>query len=95
MSWPSGTLSLAPFEFREMCFERTSQDQLRYDFQSDRPLEFDIHYHHGLTVHFPVKLPETAAHADRFVPEKDQSYCPMWLNQSLMRTSLSYRVIGP
>ncbi len=43
MSLPSGTLSLAPSEFREMCFEMTSQDELRYEFQSDRPIDFDIH----------------------------------------------------
>ena len=29
---PSGTLSLAPFEFRELCFEMTEQDEIRTTF---------------------------------------------------------------
>jgi hypothetical protein len=78
-----------------MCIEMTSQDELRYDFEADRPIDFDIHYHDGLTVHFPVRHPGIAAQAGRFVSEQDQSYCLMWLNRSLMEASLTYRVIGP
>jgi len=92
---PSGDLTLAPFEFREMCVEMTSQDELHYDFEADRPIDFDIHYHDGLTLHFPVRHPGIAAQAGRFVSEQDQSYCLMWLNRSLMEASLTYRVIGP
>ena len=33
--------------------------------------------------------------ADRFVSEQDQTYCLMWLNRSLMKASLTYRVTGP
>ncbi|MGF1609703.1 MAG: hypothetical protein ACFCUQ_09930 [Kiloniellales bacterium] len=92
---PSGTLSLAPFEFRELCFKMTVREELQYDFQSDHPLEFNIHYHDGLTIHYPVRIVETAADSGRFVPEKDQSYCLMWLNRNLARTSLTYRITGP
>ena len=92
---PSGNLTLAPFEFREMCFEMTSQDEVQYDFQSDRPIDFDIHYHDGLTIHFPVRLAGIMAQAGSFVPEQDQSYCLMWLNRSLTPASLAYSVAGP
>jgi len=92
---PSGTVSLAPFEFRESCFEMTTQDTLRYDFQSDQPVDFNIHYHDGLTVRFPVQLNRVTAHADEFVADVDQLYCLMWTNQSIKRTSLTYRIIGP
>lgn len=92
---PSGTLSLAPFEFRELCFEMTEQDELRYDFQSDRPIDFDIHYHDGLTIQFPVRQPGVTVQADRFAAGQDQSYCLMWLNRSLMPASLTYSVAGP
>ncbi len=91
----SDTLSLAPLEFRELCFEMTAQDELQYDFQSDHPVDFNIHYHDGLTIHFPVKLTGITDHAGQFVPKSDQSYCLMWLNQSLSKTALTYRVVGP
>ena len=91
----SDALTLAPFEFRELCFEMTAQDELQYDFQSDQPVDFDIHYHDGLTIHFPVQLNGATVHADEFVAEVDQSYCLMWTNQSITRTSLTYRITGP
>jgi hypothetical protein len=91
----SDALSLAPFEFRELCFEMSAQDELQYDFQSDRPVDFNIHYHDGLTIRFPVQLNRITVHADEFVTEVDQSYCLMWANQSIKKTSLMYRVTGP
>ena len=69
--------------------------RLRYDFQSDRPIEFDIHYHDGLTIRFPVKMSGVASHEAEFDPDKSQSYCLMWLNSGLEETSLKYRVVGP
>ncbi len=92
---PSGTLSLAPFEFRELCYELASRDEIQYDFQSDRPVEFDIHYHDGLRIRYPVHMSGITVGADRFSAELDQFYCLMWTNQSLMTTSLTYKIVGP
>jgi hypothetical protein len=92
---PSGTLSLAPFEFQELCLELAPQDKIRYDFQSDQPIEFNIHYHDGLRIRFPVKLAGTTGHGGHFVAGPDRSYCLMWLNQSLSKSALTYRVTGP
>jgi len=92
---PSGTVSLVPFEFQELCFDLKTRDELRYEFQSDQPVKFDIHYHDGLRIRFPVKLSETTRHADRFVATLDQTYCLMWFNRSLKETLLNYRIIGP
>jgi hypothetical protein len=91
----SGTVSLAPFEFRELCLELAPRDKIRYDFQSDQPIEFNIHYHDGLRIRFPVKLTGITGHEDNFVAELGQSYCLMWLSQNLSGTALTYRVIGP
>jgi len=91
---PSDTVILAPYEFQELCFEITAQDEVQYDFRSDQPIEFDIHYHDGLRIQFPVKLTGVSAHSGRFVSEEAKSYCLMWLNKNLAETSLTYRVTG-
>ncbi len=91
----SGTVSLAPLEFQERCFELAPRDRVRYDFQADQPIEFNIHYHDGLSIRFPVKLTGITGHGDYFDAELEQSYCLMWLNQSLSRTTLTYRIVGP
>jgi len=92
---PSGTLALAPFEFRELCYEMAPPDALTYDFQADRPIDFNIHYHDGLTVRYPVQSTGTTADSGRFVAEREQYYCVMWFNQSLTSASLTYRVGAP
>ena len=91
----SGTLTLAPLEFQESCIEMTALDEIQYEFQSDRPVEFDIHYHEGLTISVPVRLSQVTEHADRFVADGDRSYCLTWTNQSLTATSVTYRTTGP
>ncbi len=71
------------------------RDEIRYDFQSNRPVKFNIHYHVGSTIRSPVQLDGVTVRADTFVAEVDQSYCLMWTNQGTASTSLKYRVIGP
>jgi hypothetical protein len=92
---PSGTFSLAPFEVQEVCFEMAALDKIQYDFEAARPVEFDIHYHEGFTIHFIVKLSRITVDADKFVAEVGRSYCLRWANESLMRTSLTYQIVGP
>ena len=92
---PSGTLSLAPFEFQEVCFEMAALDEIQYDFEADRPVEFDIHYHEGFTIHFVAELSGITANADKLVAEVGRSYCLRWANGSPMRTLLTYQIIGP
>jgi len=92
---PSDTVSLAPFEFREFCLDLAAQDEIRYDFRSDQPVEFNIHYHEDMKIQFPVQLSGIAVHADKFVADGDRLYCLMWTNQSLGTSSLTYRVMRP
>ena len=92
---PSGTVSLAPYEFQEVCFDLTPQDEVQYDFRSDQPIDFDIHYHDGLRIKYPVKLTGITDHADRLVAELDQTYCLMWFNRGLEGTVLHYQTSGP
>ncbi|HEX9585362.1 MAG TPA: hypothetical protein VGB36_12745 [Gammaproteobacteria bacterium] len=92
---PSDKLAPAPLEFRELCFEMAARDEIQYDFRSDHPVEFNIHYHEGFTTNFPVRLTGITAHADKFVAGVDQSYCLMWMNESIARTSLTYRIVLP
>ena len=72
-----------------------ARDGIKYDFQSDRPIEFNIHYHEGIKIHLPVTLEGVTAHAGEFVAESDHAICLMWHNQSLTRPNLTYRVVGP
>jgi hypothetical protein len=92
---PSDTLSLAPLEFREYCVEMAAQDEIQYDFQSDRPVEFNIHYHQGIQIRYPVQLDGITVHADKFVAGVNRLYCLAWTNPGIVKALLTYRIIGP
>ena len=92
---PSGTVSLAPFEFQELCYELVPQDRIEIDFRSDQPVDFDIHYHDGLSIRFPVKLSHTTVHKSQFIAAEKRSYCLMWFNRGLVPAALDYRAVGP
>jgi hypothetical protein len=91
----SDTISVAPFEFRELCVPLKKDQNMTVAFAAGKPIEFDIHYHDGLTVRFPVKLTGVTTHTGRFLAENDRAYCMMWFNRGLAETTLQYRVDIP
>jgi hypothetical protein len=95
LSLRSDTISLAPFEFRELCVSLKKDQDMTVAFHTGEPIEFDIHYHDGLTVRFPVKLTGVTSHTGRFIADNDRAYCMMWFNRDLTETTLQYRVDGP
>jgi len=88
-------VTMAPFEFRELCVALADKEKINVVFHSRQPIEYDIHYHDGFTIRFPVKLTDVTKHADQFIAETGRVYCLMWFNRSLEQTSLRYRIIGP
>ena len=95
LSARADTVTMAPFEFRELCVALADKQRIDVEFQSAQPIEYDIHYHDGFTIRFPVKLTGVTKHADHFVAKGKRAYCLMWFNQGLKNTSLRYRVTGP
>ena len=95
LSARADTVTMAPFEFRELCVALADKQKIDVEFQSAQPIEYDIHYHDGFTIRFPVKLTGVTKHADHFVAKSKRAYCLMWFNRGLKNTSLRYRVTGP
>ncbi len=55
-------------------------EEIRYAFRSEQPVAFDIHYHDGFTIQYPLRTKEVAKTSASFVAELDQSYCFLWSN---------------
>lgn len=72
---------LLPKKIAEDCFELKAGDTVAYGFEAAAPLEFNVHYHEGEAVKFPVQpAPSQAAKDGRFSAPVDQTYCLMWKN---------------
>ena len=91
----SDTVTMAPFEFRELCVALSDGQKIKVEFQSGQPVEYDMHYHDGFIIRFPVKLTDVTKYSDQFVAKSDRAYCLMWVNRGLKETSMRYRIIGP
>jgi hypothetical protein len=76
----------------EECLSMAPGQALRYEFQSDRALAFNIHYHEGDAVHYPVRHPATAALSGGFEPDerRRRHYCMMWANDGPAPAALRY-----
>jgi hypothetical protein len=92
---PSGSLVLTPEAKGEICLDMAAGDEIQYSFGSKRPVDFDVHFHDGFKMQFPVKVNAILEISDRFVADVDRSYCLMWANRSDTATTLIYQVSRP
>jgi hypothetical protein len=89
---PSGFASLQPQGSAETCFDMRAGEIIEYDFQSELPVTFDIHFHDGFDNQFPVELAGITDHKNKFTANIDQVYCLLWTNHTESATTLSYAV---
>jgi len=90
-----GMVTLVPFEIRERCYVMNKGEEVSYSFYTDNEVKFDIHYHDGLKTHFPITFTGSKISGGKFRAENNRNYCLMWVNQSLSKTTLTYRTSGP
>jgi hypothetical protein len=84
-------------KMHEVCMTLSSAQRLEYTFSTTKPVDFNIHYHRGESVYYPVKRPKTSNESDRFTPASGRSdYCMMWENKSSGDIELthSYKVVN-
>lgn len=74
----------------EECFELRSGQTIGYAFESTAPVDFNIHFHRGNAVEYPVKRDQIQQADDRFEASSTQEFCLMWTN----RTQAPVRVNG-
>ncbi len=91
----SDRISLASFGFRELCVPLKTGQTMKVDFSAEQPVEFDIHYHDGFSVRFPVRVNGVTDLNTGVTADGDRAYCMMWFNRGLTETPLQYRVDGP
>ena len=72
------SLTLAAGEVHEECLHMNLNDWDKYEWKSDEPLDFNVHYHRGSKVYFPVKKSATKAEQGTFVAKSGEDYCWMW-----------------
>jgi hypothetical protein len=85
-------VSLASGGFEELCFELGVGESMRYSFDAGAPLDFNLHWHHGNDVRFPVRIDAVARLGGVFRAPEKQAYCLMWTNRGRGGVSLRARI---
>jgi hypothetical protein len=85
------TVTLPAGEFHEECMELAARQRLEYSFHSAAPLEFNIHYHRGNRIHYPVLRKGVTALSGTYSPQRGDGYCMMWRNPRKSPVELDYR----
>lgn len=66
----------------EVCGKLSAGLKIDWQYQSAKPLDFNIHFHEGKKVTLPVKYLARDTAAEQFEVKQSQDYCWMWSNKS-------------
>ena len=81
---------IPPGKIHESCMTLVHSDTLAYEFSADKPLEFNLHYHPGEVVEYPIPVMLTEEEKGTFQPGTDHKYCLMWKNSTREIVRLTY-----
>ena len=79
------TAALGPFGlevpargFDEHCIRLDAGEHVRYRFSANGEVDFNIHYHRGSEVYYPVKAAASRSADATFTAPHADTYCLMW-----------------
>jgi hypothetical protein len=75
---PPFEVALEAGKMHEVCARLAKGDKRRYHWKATAPVDFNIHYHEGNEVFYPVKRDLMRGDGGTFVAKIDQDYCWMW-----------------
>lgn len=82
--------SLEPKKAHEECITLSPPEELSYSFSSSSDVKFNLHYHVGKEVVYPVKRDKASSDKGTFKPASKQDYCLMWANGSEKPVTVKY-----
>ena len=70
--------TLKPGAIHEECARVEAGDKRNYHWKSDAPVDFNIHFHRGNDVTYPVKRTAMRGDGGTFLAKSGEDYCWMW-----------------
>jgi len=70
--------TLQPGGIAEECLRLEAGKSRAFEWSADGPVDFNIHFHQGDNVTYPVKLNGQAKGGGRFTARAGEDYCWMW-----------------
>jgi hypothetical protein len=92
------SITLKPSGFHEECVVLGKEKELIYKFTTTKPVDFNIHCHHGGEVLYPVLKNRVTESGGTFearetlvnLSSNEEIFCMMWQSRQARRVNLSY-----
>jgi hypothetical protein len=84
--------AVRPKAIAEECLKMSAGQSIAYAFEATAPVDFNIHYHRGKDVFYPVKDDGVGRAEARFTAPEADEYCLMWTNKSLQMVTVKGRL---
>jgi len=92
--WEPFSAVLEPQKEFEVCTRMEKGETRRYHWKSDAAVDFNIHYHRGKEVFYPVKRGAMRGDGGGFTAKEGDEYCWMWTARNA-RAKLGGRLENP
>ena len=87
---PVKPVTLKPGKIFEKCMNLVPPQKIEYSFESAAKINFNLHYHKGEQVYYPVKLDRTNGESGLHEAKAKEAYCLMWENKTGADVELTY-----
>ena len=84
---------LQPGKTHEDCFALQPHQQVQYNFKLERPGKFNLHYHRGKEVFYPIRSESVLEQRGNYVAAVAQEYCLMWSSDRAGDNKLGYEFV--
>jgi len=85
-------VTLPPKRSYEKCMDVKETQQLAFNFISQAPFSFNLHYHNEGDVFYEIKEESVAEFDYTFKPKKRAYYCLMWANPGIEKVEMKYEL---
>jgi hypothetical protein len=82
------THTILPGKIAEECFKLPAGQTIGYAFEAAEPVDFNIHFHRGSAVEYPVQSDQVRQADDRFTAPSTEEFCLMWTNRTLQMVTV-------
>ena len=86
------SVTLPPKRYYEKCLDVSETQQLIFNFNSQAPFSFNLHYHDEGEVYYEIKEDSVTEFDFTFKPEKRAYYCLMWGNPGAEKVKMKYEL---
>ena len=86
------TVTIPPKRYYEKCLDVSETKQLKFNFNSEAPFSFNLHYHNEGEVFYEIKEDSVEEFDFTFKPEKRAYYCLMWGNPGAEKAEMKFEL---